>query len=294
MIVLDATTKSLELVLAGAVTTNQLPFVASYLDGSTAGANDGATNNTTAVTAVAAPRASVQRQVKFLGICNVDTVAATVTVRYNNNGTLRTLANVALSSGSHLIYTESEGWRVFDLGGQFLTKPGGGSLVRGYAATLSDVVNTTTETTVLSFTVPANDWADGDDIEVTVFSLEKNNKGSSGTVTAKVNVGSGAQVTIDEGLFTMVDGASEKQYERGFWLRRVGSTVYMGSVVGSAGFSSARYGFCVSGTNGAYGSSTPSSFTSDVVVSLKLTLSAAHVTFYYKPQKARIRKFSET
>lgn len=95
MIILDATTRSVEVLLGGAVTTNQLPIVASYVDNTTTsytpGSSNTQSNNTTAVTAVAAPASSTQRQVKLLTVTNADTAAATVTVRYNDNGTTRTL-----------------------------------------------------------------------------------------------------------------------------------------------------------------------------------------------------------
>lgn len=125
MIVLDATTKSLEVVLAAAVTTNQLPFVASFVDVTkipyTPGENDGTTNGTAPVTIVSAPAASTQRDVSFVQIHNADTVAATVTVRYNNNSTTRTIIKVILAVGSQLIYTDADGWRVLDANGQLLT-----------------------------------------------------------------------------------------------------------------------------------------------------------------------------
>lgn len=111
MILLDATTKSLEVLLAAAVTTSQLPYTAHYIDVdtstfalTTSAESDGTTNDTTAVTAIAAPSSGRARQVKFLTIYNADTVAATVTVRINNNGTTRILAKVTLQPGETLQY----------------------------------------------------------------------------------------------------------------------------------------------------------------------------------------------
>lgn len=120
MIVLDTTTRSLEIVLAGSVTTNQLPLVAAFVDfsdGHTPGASQTQTNNTTAVTAVAAPAAGTQRQVKFLSLRNSDTAAATATLRFNDNATLRTIVTVVLTSGDVLLYTDGEGFRVLDSNG---------------------------------------------------------------------------------------------------------------------------------------------------------------------------------
>lgn len=115
MIILDTINKSLQVLLGGAVTTNQLPFTANYVDltslAYTPGSADGATNNTTAQTLVAAPAASTQRQVKLLTVYNADTVAATVTVRLNDNGTFRNLVVATLAVGDTLQYADGEGFR---------------------------------------------------------------------------------------------------------------------------------------------------------------------------------------
>ena len=125
MIILDATTKTLEIDLAGAVTTNQLPVVASYVDVTTTAytpiSSDTATNSTTAVTIVSAPAASTQRQVKLLTVYNADTVSVTVTIQLNNNSTLRSLVVVTLAVGSTLVYTDGEGWRVLTSAGAVVT-----------------------------------------------------------------------------------------------------------------------------------------------------------------------------
>lgn len=113
MIILDATTKSLEFKLGGAVTTNHLPFTASYVDISQitfaltgVGSSDGQDNAGTAVTVVAAPAANTSRQIKFISIPNLDTVAAVVTVQLNDNGTARVIWKGTLAIGDNLIYTE--------------------------------------------------------------------------------------------------------------------------------------------------------------------------------------------
>lgn len=122
--VLDSTTKSLQLVLSGAVTTTQLPCVTSWADITTTtftpGATDIASNNTTAVTLVAAPAASTQRQIKTVSIYNADTAAATITVSLNNNSTLRTLVNVILQPGNTLQYAD-DAWTALDNNGNALS-----------------------------------------------------------------------------------------------------------------------------------------------------------------------------
>jgi hypothetical protein len=122
VIILDTNSKSIEVVLAGAVTTNQLPIVANWVEitasAYTPGNNELTTNNTTAVTAVPAPGAgSVWRQVKGITIPNDDTVPATVTVRLKAGVNTRTLYKVTLAVGSLLEYNDAAGFRVLDANG---------------------------------------------------------------------------------------------------------------------------------------------------------------------------------
>lgn len=120
MLILDSTTRSLEVVLADSAAANQLPMVACYIDftdGYTPGASHTQTNNTTAVTVVAAPASGAQRHVKFLSLRNSDTAPATATLRYNDNATLRIIVTVTLAVGDTLLYTDGEGFRVLDSNG---------------------------------------------------------------------------------------------------------------------------------------------------------------------------------
>lgn len=114
MIRLDSTTRKLQIVLGGAVTTNQLPVVLSWSDKTTSSYTGGSTvsntNNTTAVDIAAAPGASTVRDIDHVSINNIDTAVATVTVRYNDNGTTYTIVKVTLSVGDQLIYTHAAGW----------------------------------------------------------------------------------------------------------------------------------------------------------------------------------------
>jgi hypothetical protein len=112
MIILDTINKSLEVVLGGAITTNQLPFTVSYVDvdqttfaATSAASNDGQSNNTTAVTMAAAPGAGKSRQIKFISIHNKDTVSATITVQENSSGTLRTIWKGTLLTLETFVYS---------------------------------------------------------------------------------------------------------------------------------------------------------------------------------------------
>ncbi len=115
MIILDTTTKSLEVKLAGAITTNQLDVTCHAVDLLSADQSlsatvntDIATNSGTAVTAMAAPGAGHTRGVKTLTVYNKDTVQAIVTVQKNDNGTLYILTKTPLDPGDTLQYTSED------------------------------------------------------------------------------------------------------------------------------------------------------------------------------------------
>ena len=99
----DATTKSLTVAMSGAPATTNPDFMSAWSDDTgtafTEGSTDGVLNGTTAVTLVAAPAASTRRLIKTVYVQNKDTAAVTITITYNNNSTLRTIAKVTLQVG---------------------------------------------------------------------------------------------------------------------------------------------------------------------------------------------------
>lgn len=136
MIRLDATNRKLQAVLAGAITTNQLPCTVSYSDktstdyvGATQLTN---TNSTTAVDICAAPGASTVRDIDYLSIRNRDTAAATVTVMLDDNATDYEIVKATLAVGDQLVYTHGDGWRVIASDGT--TKTGAAGNYAGLSA----------------------------------------------------------------------------------------------------------------------------------------------------------------
>lgn len=127
---LDTTTKSLEFLLGGTVTTNHLPYVVSFLDIPTVTpvleSGDGVDNGATAVTVVAAPASNVCRKIQYLNIYNQDTVSQTVTVQLNDNGTKRIFSKTTLAVGSTLMWTGAEGFFVLDTNGNRLVPTSSG------------------------------------------------------------------------------------------------------------------------------------------------------------------------
>lgn len=117
MIILSETTDNLQVVLGGAVTTNQLQCVASWRDITatptyTAGRTVINTNSTTDVNVVASPAASTQRVIDYVSIYNNDTVDATVTLKFDANATEYIIAKEVVEPGESLIYSDATSWFV--------------------------------------------------------------------------------------------------------------------------------------------------------------------------------------
>ncbi|MBI3165166.1 MAG: hypothetical protein HYZ24_10825 [Chloroflexi bacterium] len=131
MMILDTTSKTIQAVLGGAVTTNQLRVTSSYEDITTTtyapGSNRGVTNNTTAVTVVGSPAASTQRKVLSISIYNKDTADAAVTVQSYDGTNTDEMVKITLDPGDTLYYGNHVGWRVTDSAGRVKTVTGTGS-----------------------------------------------------------------------------------------------------------------------------------------------------------------------
>jgi hypothetical protein len=166
MIILSETTDNLQVVLAGAITTNQLQCFASWRDRTSttfiAGRTVVNTNNTTDVNLVPAP-ATGQRVVDFFTIFNRDTVNATITIKLDANGTEYILFKVTLATGEALVYQEGVGFMVFANSGAIKQSINQGNNTIGTALSAvvlgADVINnnavanTIQDVTGLSFSV---------------------------------------------------------------------------------------------------------------------------------------------
>lgn len=111
MINLNSPTKSLEVLLAAPVTTNELEWTVAWTDvlDSDKGVDDlpgdeGTTNGTTAVTMVDAGASGHRLGVMGFTVNNNDTVAATVTVRVTDGGVSKRFCKITLDPGDVLVY----------------------------------------------------------------------------------------------------------------------------------------------------------------------------------------------
>lgn len=170
MLILTETTDNLQVVLGGAVTTNQLQCYSSWRDITASAFTPGRTitntNSGTDVNIVPAPSASTQRVVDTISIYNKDTVQATVTVKFDANGTEYILYKTNLASGETLVYQDGNGWQVIATSGavkqsinQGANTPSGSTLtavVLGSDVTNNNAIaNTIQDVTGLSFSVTA-------------------------------------------------------------------------------------------------------------------------------------------
>lgn len=116
MIILDGDTEKIQLVLAAAVTTNQLNWTSSWGKCNATGletydGGHGNSNSTTDVDVVAGV-ASRQLCVKAISVYNADTVNATVTAKKDVSGTEYPIFKATLESGETLTYEDGAGWSV--------------------------------------------------------------------------------------------------------------------------------------------------------------------------------------
>lgn len=108
--ILDNTSKTIQVVLGEAKTTTNPEYTAAYEDINVAGgtfvpgASDGSLNGVTLVTVVAAPASSTQRRVKELSVYNADTVNHTVTVQYYDGTNTELLVYTTIAPGQTLWY----------------------------------------------------------------------------------------------------------------------------------------------------------------------------------------------
>lgn len=119
---LTNTTETIQVILSGAVATNESVVTVDYGENTSttfvAGKQRSVTNGSTAVDILSAPAASTQRIVQLLTMTNQDTAPITVTIRTNNAGTLSPqFGPVTLQVGERVQFATDTGFSVFDSAG---------------------------------------------------------------------------------------------------------------------------------------------------------------------------------
>lgn len=116
MLILANTTDNLQIVLSGAVNSNQLQCMSAWRDVTattyTPGRTVVSTNDTTDVNLVPAPSASTYRVIDMLNVYNYDDSELIVTIKFDANGTEYILWRDPLSPGDVLHYADGAGFVV--------------------------------------------------------------------------------------------------------------------------------------------------------------------------------------
>jgi len=149
--------------------------------------------------------------------------------------------------------------------------------VTSYSVTQAQVVNTTSSTAFVTFTVPADTWAAGDVIRVFCSYLLKNNSGSSSNFTYYYGVNSDTQAF--EGARSIGDNATIRTRQLMAEFHRVVNDVWSYNRDIST---SVPQGASFDSNSSAANWSTPA-FDSDITVTLKLVMSVANANTYLTP-----------
>jgi hypothetical protein len=231
---LDSTSKSLEIVLAGAVTTNQLKVSSEYVDmdatTTTGGTQLATSNSTTAVTIISAPAASTQRRILGVQVYNADTASATVTVRVNDGGTLYPCMVAVLPAGYTLQYTDTAGWFTLDSSATKVgpTGPTGATGAAGAVnvVAMNDQTGTSytlvltdngkdvrcTNAAAVTLTVPPNS-----SVAFPVGSVVLFSQGGAGAVTATAGVGVTLRAANGAATTAIYDGRGLEKTDTDTW-----------------------------------------------------------------------------
>lgn len=175
-----------------------------------------------------------------------------------------------------------------------------------YSCTILNAENTATERTVITFTVPANTWKDGEMITVTFGTQSFQNSGSNKTLTMKMKYGS---TTVIQHAEVIATNSVQANVSRQYHMIRIGNYIYTASysdiIVGTRVYYNPPFGqaapFGITNhlthlTTNATGQYTSRyntiSFASDIVCSLTMQWSAAHASTYYRILEATAYKLN--
>ena len=188
--------------------------------------------------------------------------------------------------------------------------PGSGNFLRGdgawtaiSAAAITEYVvakqhagpSTASEVDVISFTVPANTWGDGEWLYVQGFMSIKNNRGATSTFTPKTYIDGTAHTASDN--TAQPDSATEQHIPFRLAFQRVGSEVWsQKNIAGDSGMSArgtsgigipwlgVGYGAWSGWSAGYYYQvlDTSIDFTDDSIIKFSITPEASHATTYVK------------
>ena len=163
------------------------------------------------------------------------------------------------------------------------------------SVTIASCSNTSAETTVLSVTIPANTWADGEEVGISVIARHKQNSGGSINITYKVKVNASSLTTLSASA--VGNSATEGKTRRSFFFVRIGNDIYYtgnAATYGDMSSTASVFGAVIS-TADYYGSGngniyTSVDFTSDITITFTVQWASANANAYWIPLWAKCRK----
>lgn len=189
--------QKLQVVLAAAATTTELPVTAHYREFTnnkqgnsskteTPSSQYATTTGSTAVDVLDAPESNQFRVLDKLTVHNVDTVAATVTVQISNGGTAYKLFTRVVPVGQTLIYDNGSVSVIGDgaLTGRIVTLTTAGTLYNTYTTAKSILPAAAIPT------LPANFWSVGKQMRIRGVASLSNIVTTPGTMAIQVKVNS--------------------------------------------------------------------------------------------------------
>lgn len=90
--------------------------------------------------------------------------------------------------------------------------------------TIADCDNTTSEISVMTLVIPANTWADGEEVTASIICKHKQGAGSNRNLTLKIKVNSSSQTLLSSSAIS--SSAQEGNSRRTFTFTRIGSEIW--------------------------------------------------------------------
>ena len=159
-----------------------------------------------------------------------------------------------------------------------------------YTVTLNDCENTNVDVNMVSFTVPANTWANAERIKLELLREISNQSGASATSTTYLQ---GTGITITSVVGQTVITATNNFQTHEYHFTRFGNTLFYSRVATSSPIQfSAHFGSLSGGTaaGGAVIADTSVDFTVPITISILHNWSVANATIYQRIHFARASK----
>ena len=173
------------------------------------------------------------------------------------------------------------------------TKGGAVSNLFNESVTIANCSNTSSEVTVLSATVPANTWGDGEQFMLFGAFLHKQNSGVSRNFTMKIKVDGTSYTAVSASA--VANSANEGKSTRNFIFTRVGTEVWGAFATSGVGFMGgtiipASTGIGTNQFTGGGNIWTGLSFAATIAIEITIQWSAANANVYFNPQVGRAVK----